>query len=104
VTLRQALGGDARRVHELVDELLDSEDALLMLIDGERAICYAEGFGLSPCQLELVATAIDRAVRSVGGRAPTQGRGRRMRDSAHQNGCKAGPALAYRRCTRSELT
>jgi hypothetical protein len=47
MTLRQALGGDARRVHELVDQLLDSEDALVMLIDGKRAISYAEGFGLS---------------------------------------------------------
>ena len=62
MTLRQALGGDARRIHELVDELLDGEDSLIVLIDGRRAISFAEGFGLSPCQLELVAIEIERAV------------------------------------------
>jgi hypothetical protein len=47
VTLRQALGGDARRIHELVDELLHGEDSVIVLIDGRRAIGFAEGFGLS---------------------------------------------------------
>lgn len=65
MTLRQALGGDARRVHELVDQLLDSEDSLIVLVDGRRAISYAEGFGLSPCQLELVSVEIEQAVRTV---------------------------------------
>ena len=63
VTLRQALGGDARRIHELVDKLLDGEDSLILLIDGRRAISFAEGFGLSPCQLELVTIDIERVVR-----------------------------------------
>lgn len=63
MTIRQALGGDARRVHEAVDRLLDSEDGLIMLIDGQRAISYGGGLGLSPCQLELVAIEIERAVR-----------------------------------------
>jgi len=67
VTLRQTLGGDARRIHELVDELLDGEDSLIVLIDGRRAISFAEGFGLSPCQLELVTIDIERAVRAVAG-------------------------------------
>jgi hypothetical protein len=68
VTLRQTLGGDARRLHELVDRMLDREDGLIVLIDGRRAISFAAGFGLSPCQLELVTSEIERAVRMVGGR------------------------------------
>ena len=32
--LRQALGGDARRIHEVVDQLLDGEDSLILLVDG----------------------------------------------------------------------
>ncbi len=64
MTLREALGGDARRVHELVDTLLDSEDGLIMLVDSRRAISYAQGFGLSPCQLEARRER-DRAHRAV---------------------------------------
>jgi hypothetical protein len=45
VTLRQTLGGDARRIHELVDELLDGEDRLIVLIDERRAVSFVEGFG-----------------------------------------------------------
>jgi len=69
MTLRQALGDDAHKIQEVVDQLLDGEDSLILLIDGQRAISYAEGFGLSPCQLELVTTELERAVRAVVGRA-----------------------------------
>jgi hypothetical protein len=37
MTLREALGGEMRRVHELVERLLDREDCLIVLIDAERA-------------------------------------------------------------------
>jgi hypothetical protein len=66
VTLREALGGDASRVHELVDRLLDREDSVIVLIDGRRVISYAGEFGLSPCQLELVTNDIERAVSALG--------------------------------------
>lgn len=65
MTLRQALGGDAQVVHDLVDQLLDSEDALIVLVGGQRAVSFAGGFGLSPCQLELVSVDIERAVRKI---------------------------------------
>lgn len=65
MTLRESLGNDARRIHELVDQLLDSEDSLIVLIDERRAISYGQGFGLSPCHLELVASQIERGVRSI---------------------------------------
>lgn len=70
MTLREALGGDAGRIHELVDQLLDSEDSLIVLIDRQRAVSYAEGFGLSPCQLELITIEMEQAVRAVAGTTP----------------------------------
>ena len=69
MSLRTMLGADADRVHEQVDALLDSEDAMILLIDGSRAINYSNGFGISPSQLELLALDIERAVRSVAGSA-----------------------------------
>jgi hypothetical protein len=69
MSLRTMLGADVDRVHEQVDALLDSEDAMILLIDGSRAINYANGFGISPSQLELLALDIERAVRSVVGPA-----------------------------------
>jgi hypothetical protein len=65
MTLRQALGTNARRIHELVDQLLDSEDGLIVLADGQRTITYAEGFALSPCQLELMTNDVERVVRTM---------------------------------------
>jgi hypothetical protein len=69
MSLRTMLGADVDRVHEQVDALLDSEDAMILLIDGSRAINYANGFGISPSQLEFLALDIERAVRSVAGPA-----------------------------------
>lgn len=65
MTLRQRLGPNVQRIHELVDHLLDSEDAIIILADEHRAIHYARGFGLSACQHELLAAEIDRAIRVV---------------------------------------
>jgi hypothetical protein len=80
VTLREALGGDAQGIHELVDQLLDSEDSLIVLIDGRRAVSYAEGFGLSPCQLELITIEVERSVRAVAGSTPLKTSGRRANE------------------------
>jgi hypothetical protein len=65
VTLRQAIG-NAGRLHEFLEELLDQEDAVVLMFDGHRAVNHVNGFGLSPCQLELLALEIERAVRTVG--------------------------------------
>ena len=67
MTLRESLGGDVQRVHELVDALLDQEDALLVLFDGTRMVSYTQGFGASPSQLELLSMDLERAVRTVSG-------------------------------------
>jgi hypothetical protein len=65
VTLRQRLGPDVRRIYEQVDNLLDSEDAIIILADAHGAIHYARGFGLSACHHELLAVEIDRAIRAL---------------------------------------
>jgi len=80
VTLRQLLGGDASRVHQQLDDLLDSEDSVIVLIDRSRVISYGRGLGVSPCQLELLACEIERAVRTVtGAHVTTNRRNRRNR-------------------------
>jgi hypothetical protein len=65
VTLRQRLGPDVQRIYDQVDNLLDSEDALIVLADAHRAIHYARGFGVSACQHELLAAEIDRSIRAL---------------------------------------
>ena len=64
MTLRQALGSDAKRLHEVIDRLLDREDVVVLLLDGDRAVSYSNGFGLSPSQHELMALDIERLVRA----------------------------------------
>jgi hypothetical protein len=66
MTLRQALGGDARRLHELLETLLDREDAVVLLFDGDRAVSYINGFGLSPSQHEFLALEIEQTMRAAG--------------------------------------
>ena len=65
MTLRQRLGADVQRIYEQVNDLLDREDAIIILADGQRAITYGRGFGLSPCHHELLAVEVERAIRAV---------------------------------------
>jgi hypothetical protein len=65
MTPREALGGDVHRVHAQVDALLNQDDVLLVLFDGDRMVSYMQGFGLSPCQLELLSVDLEREVRGV---------------------------------------
>ena len=53
MTLRDALGVDARHVYERVDEVLNSEDGIILLVDRRHATSYLQGFALSGCQIEL---------------------------------------------------
>jgi hypothetical protein len=71
MALREVLGDDVRGVHEQVDDLLDSEEALIVLIDGNRAVSYAHGFGASPSQLEFLALEIEQVVRRIVGSQST---------------------------------
>ena len=40
MTLRQALDDDVGRLHDLLEELFDREDAVLLMFDGHRSINY----------------------------------------------------------------
>jgi hypothetical protein len=82
MTLRESFGGDVQRIHDRVDALLDREDAVLVLYDGARLVTYAEGFGVSASQLELLGVEVERALRNVVGRkASNSGEKRRNRES-----------------------
>jgi hypothetical protein len=80
MTLRQSLGGDVRRIHELVDALLDREDGILALFDGARVVSFAQGFGVSASQLEFLTVELERALRDVVGIPPARGTGRRKHE------------------------
>jgi len=96
MSLRKILGGDAARVHEQVDALLDSEDAVIVLADRSRAISYAHGFGISPCQLELLMLEIERTVRNLGG-PRTSRKNRRTQGEERQNSDNSGRGVGVRR-------
>lgn len=55
MTLRETLGDDVQRIYEQVDVLLDTDDGVMVLFDGSRMLSYTQGFGVSPCQLELLS-------------------------------------------------
>ena len=79
MSLRTMLGADAYRVHEQVDALLDSEDGVIVpSTDHEPSVMRTHGFGISPCQLELLMVEIERAVRAIG--APKNNRRNRRND------------------------
>ena len=95
MTLRGMLGGNVQHIQEQIDELLDREDGLIVLFDGSRMVSYSQGFGVSQCQLELLAVEIERAIRNViGGQSLTNRRSRRNREKGKQgNNRDAGAAL-----------
>ena len=66
MTLRQVLGSHVGRLHDLLDEFLDREDAVVLLVDGNRVVNYMSGFGMSPSQHELLALEIERLLRASG--------------------------------------
>jgi hypothetical protein len=92
MTLREALGGDVRRIHQLVDALLDREDAMLALFDGDRVVTYAHGFGISPSQLELLSVEVERALRSSVGRQPAESAMKR-RNRERNQGDRSGDGV-----------
>ncbi len=51
MSFRKTLGADVDRVHEQLNAVLDSEDGLIVLVDGSREINYAHGFGISRASL-----------------------------------------------------
>jgi hypothetical protein len=89
MTLRESLGGDVRRIHELVDALLDREDGILALFDGARVVSFAHGFGVSASQLEFLSVELERAVRNVVGTPPASGTRRRRKHEGNQGSVRS---------------
>ena len=84
MTLRESLGDDVQRIHEQVDALLDREDGILALFDGDRVVSYALGFGVSASQLELLSVELERAMRNVVGGRPTHRANKRRNHERNQ--------------------
>jgi hypothetical protein len=97
MSLRTMLGADTDRVHEQVDALLDSEDGVIVLIDRSRAISYAHGFGISPCQLESLMVDIERTVRNVGASPIDSRRNRRNYGEERKESDDSGRDAGIRR-------
>jgi hypothetical protein len=95
MTLREAFGGDVQRIQKQIDDLLAREEGLIVLFDGSRMVSYSRGFGVSPCQLELLTVEIERAIRTViGGQSLKSTRNRRKGEKGKQgNNPSAGAAL-----------
>jgi hypothetical protein len=89
MTLRESLGGDVQRIHELVDALLDREDGVLALFDGRRVVSFAQGFGVSASQLELLSVELERALRNVIGTQPARA-AKKRRDGDGNQGIRVG--------------
>ena len=81
MTLRETFGGDVRRIHELLETLLDKEDGVLAFFDGGRVVTYAQGFGISASQLELLGVELERTFRNGVGPPARHANNRRNRES-----------------------
>ena len=96
MTLRGMLGSDVDRLQEHIDDLLDREDGFIVLFDGSRLVSYSQGFGVSPCQLELLTVEIERAIRNViGEQSPTNRRNRRNREKSKQGNNRGAGARLF---------
>lgn len=85
MTLRNARGGDVQDVFKELDDLLDSDDALIVLFDGRRMVSYTNGFAASPSQLELLGVEIERSVRNaVGVKSTNKRRDGRLREERNE--------------------
>ena len=87
MTLRESLGGDVQRIHKLVDALLDKEDGILALFDGARVVSFAQGFGVSASQIELLSVELERAFRNAVGAQTTSSASRRRKHERNQGSC-----------------
>lgn len=84
MTLRQSLGRDVQQVYEHVEALLDREDGVLVLFDGNQVVTYTHGFDVSPSQLELLGVELERTLRAALGRGPANGARKRRDRERHQ--------------------
>lgn len=66
MTLRDVLDGRDPDVHSRLDEVLDSEDAVIVLADSRGITTFMHGFAASGCQLEMVASDVDAVLRTLG--------------------------------------
>lgn len=64
MTLRQSLG-DVSPLRDRLEEVLDSEDALVLLADRRQVASFVRGFAVSGCQLEMIDRELTSVVRRL---------------------------------------
>lgn len=69
MTLRELLGDSVRGLRDRLEQVLDQEDAIVILVDRTGTMTHYHGFGASGCQLELASGHVDGALREIVGRA-----------------------------------
>ena len=91
---RNTLGDDERRVHQQVDDLLNREEALIVLVDGDRTVSYSQGFGVSACQLELLTLwMVEAHAQDAPGREKHADEPPSAVDASRARSLRASPAL-----------
>ena len=100
MTLRESLGVDVQRIYEQVDALLDKEDGIVALFDGGRVVTYAQGFGVSASQLELLGVEVERALRNAVGQPANSITKRRNRERNQR--CRRGDRVDGDRRSRAD--
>jgi hypothetical protein len=102
MTLRKELDGKVQDLFDHVNNLLDSDDALVVLFDGRRMVSYTHGFAASPSQLELLGVEIERSVRSAVGGQPINNADRRNREESNEISDRGDRASVYQHLRRAD--
>jgi hypothetical protein len=69
MTLRDVLGPGVSALRDRLEQVLDGEDAIVILVDRTGTTTHYHGFGASGCQLELASGRVDTALREIAGEA-----------------------------------
>ncbi|HEX7086395.1 MAG TPA: hypothetical protein VF198_08525 [Vicinamibacterales bacterium] len=72
MTLRDALQGSEGVIRARLEEVLDSEDAVVLLANRRGITTFAHGFGVSGCQLEMMGRALEALLRELAAAPPGQ--------------------------------
>jgi hypothetical protein len=67
MTLRELLGDAVPGLRNRFEQVLDQEDAIVVLVDRTGTTTHYHGFGASGCQLELASGQVDGALREIVG-------------------------------------
>ena len=88
MTLRDALHGSEDVIRARLEEVLDSEDAVVLLANRRGVTTFAHGFGASGCQLESIGRALEAQLRELTAMSSHRTEARTQRRGAPAQGRK----------------